>query len=287
VFGIRALGGGGLIMSSAIAEREACRYISRLIQERCGIQIHYTKEALIRSRLGRRMRQHGLATLPDYCDFLQHQEDEEELKRVVDALTTHFTHFLREPEHFQFLAETVLTERQNNTDVFHAWSAASSSGEESYTLALYFAEHAANHPGFHWQVCASDVSNQVLEMARLGIYEADRLEPLPKTWLRKYFQKGVGTWEGHFRVKREITDHVTFRQINLIEDYSHAHSFQVIFLRNVLMYLDSDTQQEIVKRVCRFLAPGGYLMTGHSEKLNSLDVPLRVVRPSVYQLTEG
>jgi chemotaxis protein methyltransferase CheR len=273
-------------MRSAIAEREACRYISRLIQERCGVQIHHSKEALIRSRLGKRMRHHGLTSLPAYCDFLRKQEDGEELKRVVDALTTHFTHFLREQEHFQFLVEEALPTTPRSADgIFHVWSAASSSGEEAYTMAFYLAEYEANHPGFNWQICASDVSNKVLDMARLGIYAEDRMRALPKPWLRKYFQKGVGTWEGHFRIKHEIADHITFRQINLIEDYSHPHPFQVIFLRNVLMYLDSDMQREMVNRACRFLAPHGHLMTGHSENLNSLDVPLRAVRPSIYQLT--
>jgi len=271
-------------MRTAAAERAACRYLSHLIQDRCGIQMQQGKEGLIRARLGKRMRQHGLTSLPDYCDFLREQEDEEELARVVDALTIHFTNFLREKEHFQFMVEEALPAlRQRQEQRFHAWSAASSSGEEAYSIGIYLAERSAATPGWDWRVSASDVSGRMLEKARLGVYTEERVRTLPRQWVRKYFQKGVGPWEGHYRVKRLITERITFRQINLIEDYSHPHVFDMIFLRNVLMYLDRSIQEQLVKRICRFLAPQGHLLIGHSENLTGLKVPLRPLRPSIYQ----
>jgi chemotaxis protein methyltransferase CheR len=274
-------------MKSAFADKQACRYISQLIHDCCGIQIHHSKEALIKSRLGKRIRHHGLTSLPAYCDFLRNQDDGQELTRVVDALTTHFTGFLREQDHFQFMIEHALPSSPKPPDgQFHVWSAASSSGEEAYTSAFYLAEHSEANPGCDWRVCASDVSAKVLDKARLGVYTQDRLRSLPRPWVRKYFQKGIGRWEGYFRVKRIIADHITFRQINLLADYTHPQPFQVIFLCNVLMYLHPATREQLVNRVCRFLAPKGHLLIGHSEDLNGLDVPLYSLRPSIYQHIE-
>jgi chemotaxis protein methyltransferase CheR len=125
----------------------------------------------------------------------------------------------------------------------------------------------------------------VLGNARLGIYAEDRLKELPRPWLRKYFQKGVGKWEGHYRVKHIITDHIRFHRINLVADYSHPHPFQIVFLRNVMIYFDRESREQMVNRLCRFLAPQGYLLTGHSESLSGLNVPLRCLRPSIYQST--
>ncbi|MGD1083923.1 MAG: protein-glutamate O-methyltransferase CheR [Verrucomicrobiota bacterium] len=271
-------------MRTAAAEREACRYLGRLIQDRCGIQMQPGKEALIKARLGRRMRQYGLKSLSAYCDFLREQEDEEELAGVVDALTIHFTNFLREQEHFQFMVEEALpVPRERQEQRFHVWSAASSSGEEAYTIGMYLAEHSAAMSGCDWRVSASDVSAKMLEKARLGVYTEERVRTLPRQWVRKYFQRGVGNWEGHYRVKRLIADRITFRQINLMEDYSHTHAFDMIFLRNVLIYLDRSIQEQLVRRVCQFLAPQGHLLIGHSENLTGLNVPLRSLRPSIYQ----
>jgi len=123
----------------------------------------------------------------------------------------------------------------------------------------------------------------VLEQAQLGIYPAERLGAIPRDWLCKYFQKGVGRWEGCCRVKSSITQRVSFRQINLIESYSHPHPFEIIFCRNVLIYFDRLTQEQLVQQLCRFLAPNGYLLIGHSESLNGMNLPLRCVRPSIYQ----
>jgi chemotaxis protein methyltransferase CheR len=123
----------------------------------------------------------------------------------------------------------------------------------------------------------------VLEQARLGIYPVEHLGAMPRDWLHKYFQKGVGRWDGFCRVKPSVTERVSFRQINLIEPYDHPHPFEVIFCRNVLIYFDRKTQEQLVNQLCRFLLPRGYLLIGHSESLNGLNVPLRCLRPSIYQ----
>lgn len=270
--------------SSEAAETEACRYIATLVYDRCRIRLHDGKEALIQSRLGKRIRAHGFQSLPQYCEFLRTRADEDEFTQVIDALSTNFTHFLREPEHFKVMTETalpaVLTGRSKK---FSIWSAASSSGEEPYSIAFHLAEKYPVASGWDWHITASDISTKVLAKAQAAIYPAERLESIPMEWVRKYFDKGAGQWEGQCRVKQDIARRVSFRQINLIEPYDHTQLFEVIFCRNVMIYFDRATQEQLVNRLARFLVPGGYLFIGHSESLNGMNVPLRCLRPSIYQ----
>lgn len=271
-------------MIPAAQESEALDFISALIYDRCRIRLGQGKHPLIKARLGKRLRHHGIPSIPEYCHFLRSPAGEEELACVVDALTTNFTHFMREPDHFDFLLQTIVPAfAGRGGGPFQVWSAACSSGEEPYTIAFHLAEHARAVPAFDWRVAASDVSTRVLEKARAAVYDEERLASLPREWLPRYFQKGVGKWAGHFRVKRAIAERVGIEQINLIEDYSHSRPFHAIFCRNVMIYFDRETQQSLVARLSRFLVSGGYLIVGHSESLNGLQVPLRCLRPSIYR----
>ena len=271
-------------MNAAAQEAEAYEYIIDLIYERCRIKLHDGKEHLIKARLGKRMRHHGLETLADYCDFLRTQADEDEFTLVVDALTTNFTNFLREEDHFQFMVQQalplVLHKGQRR---FQVWSAACSSGEEPYTMAMYLAEHFPPAQCWDWRITGSDISTKVLAAAQRGVYAEERVRAIPQEWLRKYFQKGVGQWAGHYRVKPSLCERVTFRQVNLIESYQHSQPFELVFCRNVMIYFDRPTQEQLVNRLCQFLVPQGHLLIGHSESLTGLKVPLRCVRPSIYQ----
>ncbi len=267
-----------------MSEADACEYIIDLIYERCRIRLHNGKEALIKARLGKRMRHHGFADLAEYCEFLRTRADEDEFTWVVDALTTNFTNFLREEDHFKFMVETALPSIvARGQKSFNVWSAASSSGEEPYTIAMYLAEHFPLTQRWDWRITGSDISTKVLAKARLGVYAEERISKIPNDWLRKYFQRGTGEWEGQYRIQRSMAERVTFKQINLIESYNHAQPFEVIFCRNVMIYFDRSTQEQLVQQLCRFLVPGGYLLTGHSESLNGLNLPLRCLKPSIYQ----
>ena len=203
---------------------------------------------------------------------------------MVDSLTTNFTNFLREEDHFQFMVQHGLPAvLLNGQRCFNVWSAASSSGEECYTIAMYLAEHFPLAQRWDWRIIGSDISTKVLAAAQRAVYAEERVKTIPREWLRKYFQKGVDRWEGHYRVKPDLAGRVSFRQLNLIETYEHSQSFELIFCRNVMIYFDRQTQEQLVNRLCRFLVPQGHLLIGHSESLNGLNVPLRCVRPSIYQ----
>jgi chemotaxis protein methyltransferase CheR len=265
-------------------EAEGCRYIIDLIYERCRIKLHDGKEALIKARLGKRMRHHGIATFVEYIEYLQTRADEEEFTKVVDSLTTNFTNFMRESDHFELMVSKALPQvLPQGQRRFRVWSAACSSGEEPYTMAMYLAEHFPVTRGWDWRITGSDISTKVLASAKRAVYAEDRVEAVPREWVRRYFQKGVDRWDGHVRVKSELTDRVEFRQVNLIEAYSHPQPFEVIFCRNVMIYFDRPTQEQLVNRLCQFLVPGGYLFIGHSESLNGLNVPARCLKPSIYQ----
>ena len=267
-------------------EASALDYIIQTIYEKCRIRLHDGKQSLIKARLGKRMRKTGYETLESYVEFLRTQASEEEWTMVVDALTTNFTNFLREEDHFQFLIKQALPALlAKGQKRFQIWSAACSTGEEPYTMGFYLNEAFPLAEQWNWNITASDISTKVLATAKQAIYAQERINSIPPDWLRKYFQRGQAEWEGHYRVKSGISERVHFKQINLIETYQHQEPFEVVFCRNVMIYFDRPTQEALVQRLCKFMKPGGYLLIGHSESLNGLKLPLRCLKPSIYQLT--
>ena len=265
-------------------EIRALDYIIALIYDRSRIRMDRGKEALIRSRLGKRMRALGIPSLPDYCQHLDSPEGVGEIARAIDALTTNFTHFLREREHFEFMVNEVLPGLLGrNQKQFGIWSAACATGEEPYTIAFHLEERFPSAEGWNWRIRATDISTRALEKAVQGVYPDERLECLPRGWGSKYFQRGFGASAGLYRVKRHLRERVTFQQMNLLEDQHDDGAFEIIFCRNVMIYFDRPTQERLANRLGRALVPGGYLFTGRAESLNGLALPLRCLRPSIYQ----
>lgn len=271
-------------MAHLIDEAADYDFIIALVYDRSRIRLHDGKQALIRARLGKRMRHHGLESFHDYCDFLRTRADEDEITHVVDALATNFTGFLRERDHFEFLVREALPKLTTpGRRRINLWSAACATGEEPYTLAFYLAEHYPLSDGWDWQILATDISTKALSKAKDGVYPEDRMGGVPAEWLRHCFQRGHGAWDGHYRVKPMLRERVRFEQINLLGDYHVDREFEVIFCRNVMIYFDRPTQEQLVNHLSRYLMPKGYLLTGHSESLSGLSVGLKCLRPSIYQ----
>ena len=265
-------------------DEEACDFIIALIYERSRIRLHEGKQALIKARLGKRMRLQGFACLSDYCEYLQSPAGHDEVTHAVDALTTNFTNFLREEDHFRFLVDTALpTLLGKSRRKFHLWSAACASGEEPFSLAFYLDDKYPLAEGWDWRILATDISTKALAKAQAAIYASDRLEGLSDAWLRRYFQKGTGQSEGYFRIKSRLRERVTFRHVNLLGNYDFPERFEAILCRNVMIYFDRPTQQQLVTNLGRYVVPSGYLLIGHSESLTGLPVPFRCLRPSYYQ----
>ena len=261
-------------------------FIRSLVYERSRISLGPDKRELVSARLGKRLRATNVPTLGDYCDLLQSPDAEAELGNLIDAISTNHTFFFREPGHFDFLRITAGPElaaraRAERWARFHVWSAACSSGEEPYSIAMTLAGCLPHWP---WHIEATDISRRVLARATVAIYSADAVGRLPPELSRVHFQRGVGEQEGFYRVKPALRERVTFSHLNLLKGEPRFQDpFQVIFCRNVMIYFDRATQEELVARLARRLVPGGYLFVGHSESLTHVRHDLRMVRPAIYQ----
>lgn len=248
----------------------------KMIYETAGINMSSAKKALVSGRLARRLKYYGLTSYGDYFDLL-HSSNNGEFQMAVDLLTTNETFFFREPRHFDFLREEVLPAWR--TGPRRVWSAACSSGEEAYTLAMMLAEHA---PTKDWEIIGTDISTRVLEKARSGHYAIERAEKIPRPYLNNYCLKGVGKQEGTFLIERNLRERISFLHANLKQDLGKLGHFDLIFLRNVMIYFDLETKSEIVRRILPMLKPGGHFIVSHSESLNGISDALQVVRPSIY-----
>ncbi|OBS09872.1 CheR family methyltransferase [Acidihalobacter prosperus] len=256
--------------------------IREFIYRRAGIHLSTAKRALVAGRLEKRLRELGCAGYREYLALLDGDpRPGSEAQRAIDLLTTNETYFFREQKHFDYLVEHVLPTLTRAPQGLRIWSAACSSGEEPYSIAMTLAEHAGARP---WSVLATDLSQRVLERARAGIYPLDRAERIPRSYLRAYCLRGTGSKEGLFAVARKLRERVEFRTLNLNAELPEGLGlFDVIFLRNVMIYFDLPTKQALIARLIARLRPGGYLFVGHSESLNGVTSELIVEAPSIYR----
>jgi chemotaxis protein methyltransferase CheR len=265
-------------------------FIRQLVYRRSRINLGPDKRELVVARLNKRLRATKIPTIGDYCHYLKDQSDEEELCNLIDVISTNHTYFFREAEHFEFLRSHILADmvRRHTSEhwpCFNAWSAACSSGEEPYSIAITVAEFfQKNQVTWPWRIEATDISHRVLQRARTGVYREDAIAKVPREIFSTHFQKGYGPQAGNYRIKPQLADMVTFRQLNLLENEPPVGDpFHVIFCRNVMIYFDHPTQEELVHRLARRLVPGGYLLVGHSESLTAIQHGLEVVRPAIYR----
>lgn len=251
----------------------------KLIYRLAGIHLSPAKKALVCGRLAKRLKHYSLGSYQDYLRLLTSGNEPSELQTALDLLTTNETYFFREPKHFEFLQQRILPEHRPGSP-FRVWSAACSSGEEPFTLAMVLSEQLGDAP---WEIVASDISTRVLERARSGLYAMERTSHIPQRYLQEYCLKGVGSQEGRFIVNKRLRTRVSFHQINLNESLPRLGEFDVVFLRNVMIYFNTDTKARVVERLAATLKPGGYLIIGHSESLNGVTDALSAVQPSVYR----
>lgn len=252
-----------------------------LMYRHAGISLSDAKKQLVAGRLAKRLRH---LNLPSYADYFRRlQADGGEMQTAVDLLTTNETYFFREPKHFDFLRDSVLPGLKSKGPV-RVWSGACSSGEEPYTLAMVMAEVLGGRP---WGIVASDLSSRVLATARQGRYLIEDAEGIPRPFLRKYCLKGVGGQEGTFMIKPELKARIEFRQVNLNASLPDLGVFDLIFLRNVMIYFDIETKRQVVRRILPLLRPGGHFVVSHSENLNGVSDALKAVRPSIYRKPEA
>ncbi len=273
---------------SAISNSEY-EFIRKLVYEQSRINLGSDKKELVAARLNKRLRETGIPTIGEYCAYLE--KEEEELANLLDVISTNHTFFFREIQHFQFLMTVALPEivqrmAASKETVLRVWSAASSTGEEPFSIAIHLEEFFKGKPNA-WKMEATDISTRVLAHAEQGVYPLDRLREIPQELFRKYFQRGVGAKDGYFRIKEPLRNAVRFSRMNLLQPHYPFHEpFHLVFCRNVMIYFDRATQEELVNKISSHMIPGAYLMIGHSESLTGVKHPFRAVKPAIYQKPE-
>lgn len=261
-----------------ISDTEFAQF-QHFIFDEAGITLSTAKKALVTGRLAKRLSHHQLETFGEYFRLLKSGQQAQEIQMAVDLLTTNETYFFREPKHFDFLRKQALAAR-NRPQMFRVWSAASSSGEEAYSIAMVLTDCMESTP---WEVVGTDISTRVLQGAARALYTMERARHIPANYLQRFCLKGQGEHEGSLLVNRQLRNRVHFRQVNLNTTLPDLGPFDIIFLRNVMIYFNNETKRQVVARVISALKPNGYFCVGHSESLNDVSQAVKAIAPSIYQ----
>jgi chemotaxis protein methyltransferase CheR len=254
--------------------------IRQLAHRTFGLDLKSGKEELVSARLRRLVGNGNFHSFRDYCHHVIADRTGKSLAAMIDALATNHTSFLREADHFEFLREHIIPSLAGREEI-EFWSAACSSGEEVWTLACLLNEAL---PSRRTQIFASDISGKALRCAAAGVYTAERCRELPRAWLKRYFIAD-GNPPRSYQVIPELRRQARFQRINLIEQIHWPRQFAVIFCRNVMIYFDKETQEQVVRKLFDCLEPGGYLFVGHAESLSRVSHALEYVRPAIYRKT--
>ena len=258
------------------------RRICQLIYQRAGIVLAEHKRDMVYNRLVRRLRTLGLDDFGRYLSMLEANQNSAEWQAFVNSLTTNLTAFFREAHHFPVLAEHA----RKHSGEYRVWSAAASTGEEPYSIAITLADTLGIAPG-RFKVFGSDIDTEVLAKAQNGIYRQEELKTLSPQQLQRYFMRGTGPHEGLVRVRSELGNAVEFAALSLLDkQYNVPGPFDAIFCLNVMIYFDKETQQEILKRFVPLLKPGGLLFAGHSENFSNLSRDFWLRGQTVYALSK-
>jgi chemotaxis protein methyltransferase CheR len=257
------------------------RDLASLMHQSIGLSFSDAKKPLVASRLAKRIDQLGLQGYEDYLALISSTSDGGEFQMAVDLLTTNETYFFREPAHFELLAAEIGRDKPQRLRV---WSAASSFGDEAYSTAMLLADlQAQGRMGSDWEILGTDISDRVLQSAVQGIYPADRLREVTPERLRKHALRGEGSAEGLVEIQPRLRQHVRFGQLNLCRHFDGLGPFDVVFLRNVLIYFDLPTKVAVVDRALTQLRPGGLFFIGTAEGRVPCKTPLQVLAPGAFR----
>jgi chemotaxis protein methyltransferase CheR len=264
--------------------------IASLVTRHAGIKLPDSKRSMIEGRVARRAREAGFGSIAAYCDFLAHPANlAAEARHLVDISTTNKTDFFREPRHFDFLREVALPallRTRTSSAPLKFWSAASSNGAEAFTLAMVLAEAVRAGAAFDYRILGTDIAGTMIAAARQAIYPAAMIEPVPDAMRRRYTMDSRTAADARVRIVPELRARAKFTELNLMDGhYPFERDFDVILLRNVLIYFERDVQHAVIRRLCTHLRRGGYLLLGHSESMIGVEVGLAQVEPAVFQLS--
>jgi chemotaxis protein methyltransferase CheR len=261
--------------------------LASFIYTNYGIKLPITKKIMLESRLKPRLRINNMDSYRDYCQFiLSGKCGEEEIVNMIDLVSTNKTDFYRESAHFDFMKDVILPEHYNHKSEkpFKVWSSASSSGEEAYTIAIVISEFLEGKRSFDFSILGTDISTRILEKAATAIYPLERVDVIPLSQKKKYLLRGKDFEKPTVRIVPELRSKARFQRLNLMDNsYDVPNDFDLIFCRNVLIYFDRETQEKVINKLCNHLKKGGYFFLGHSESISGYDVPLKQIKPTMFQ----
>jgi chemotaxis protein methyltransferase CheR len=259
-----------------------------LIYDQSGINLNDSKQALLKSRLRKRMAAVEIDSYSHYFDFVKKDKTGKELTILIDSISTNVTSFFREIKHFEFLDKTIIPElvkdRKPSSGEVRAWSSACSSGEEPYSILFSLLENKEIPSSWKIKMLATDISTRILATAQEGFYEQRKISTVPKTMLIKYFTKDGTRNKNYFQIKQNIRSKIAFKKFNLTTPrFPFNKKFSFIFCRNVMIYFDLPTRETLVNKFYEHLEDDGYLLIGHSESLSGISHKFKYVQPTIYK----
>ena len=277
--------------SDATLSKNDFERLSKYIYDVCGIKMLPVKKIMLETRLKKRLKACGINSFTEYCDhvFNNKNGNNEELVQMIDVVTTNKTDFFREPAQFNYLNQQALHYLLSKHDAgkskkLNVWCAGCSTGEEPYTLAMVLKEFGEQIPDYNFSIFATDISTKVLREAEMGIYDYNRIAPVPDYLKKKYFLRGKDSKKDLVRVVPELRNKVNFKRLNFMDDdFGIAERQHIIFCRNVIIYFDKTTQEKLIKKLFANIIPGGFLFLGHSETIFRMDLSMVQVAPSTYK----
>ncbi|MDJ0833298.1 MAG: protein-glutamate O-methyltransferase CheR [Gammaproteobacteria bacterium] len=265
--------------------REDFDYLRKIVTESTGIIANEDKYTMYYSRLARRVRKLGLSDFTEYRQYLRNNSDTE-LMELVNSVTTNLTSFFRENHHFEFLKNTFVPSlKQRGERKIRIWSAGCSTGEEPYSIAMSLAQAIPDHASWDIKILATDLDSNVISKAASGIYGQERVEGIDPLLLRSYFKRGKATNEGFVKVNPELMRMIEFKQLNLLHSWPIGYKMDCIFCRNVVIYFDKETKNQLVERYAEQMIDNGYLFMGHSESLFKSTDRFKLLGQTIYQKT--
>ncbi|MFH1716324.1 MAG: protein-glutamate O-methyltransferase [Planctomycetota bacterium] len=276
-----------LFVQDVVLSEKDFRKISDLVYKHCGINLHDGKKELVRARLAKRLRNGNFKTFPEYMRYVMEDKTGREFSMLIDSLSTNLTAFFREKQHFEFMRESFLPRllernRRDRNFRIRCWSAGCSSGEEPYSIAITLHEAVDKQGRWDIKVLATDISTSILEKAREGVYEQERVAPVPPLQKNKYLVLHQQDGQKVFEAGKILKDIVVFKYLNLQKEWPLKGPLDFIFCRNVMIYFDKPTQQRLINRFWELLSPGGILFTGHSESLTGIEHRFDYIQPTIY-----
>jgi chemotaxis protein methyltransferase CheR len=264
--------------------------LSRFIYSNYGIKMPYAKKSMLQARLQNRLRETKMDSFKEYCNYVfSNRKDDSEIVHMIDVVSTNKTDFFRESAHFDFMHSVVLPEfyEKSGGETMNIWSSACSSGEEVYTIAITVSEFLAGRNFFNYSVLGTDISSRVLQKAKEGVYNEERVSSVDLSIKKKYFLRSKQRENPLVKVVKELREKTNYQRLNLMDPaYNIQKKFDVIFCRNVLIYFDREIQESVINKLCTHLKPNGYFFLGHSESITGINVPLKQIKPTIFRKSE-